>query len=359
MARDERETTRESETIPEIDFGELAKRVVELENAHAKHAHTESNTQRLDPGAIQAGQFAGEQYEFLSTVILRDPNALPNTQNFASFVFDETAPARLKLSVTFGADFGDFNFRIDDNITTTDAYGTEILLLPRNFIDNYRLEFASVSTVRVGVGRCRDSTNSRSINSNSVLTADMTVSGAGGIQGGSSETADTWYEVHLIADLNGVNAIALLLTPSGVAISLPTGYEISRRVGIIRNDSSSNLIDFIQFGEGRQRRYHWILAFASKFVLTGGTATVATTVNLASLVPPTSTEAYLTFLNDGNRAASVAQIAADPSPSFVVVGAELVTRFPTSATQTISYFHPVGGGSRDFNIIVDGFYEDL
>ncbi len=402
MARDERETTRESETIPEIDFGELTKRFVGLEEDYRKHRHTESNAQSVGGSAWESGFAPGDFHGFKGVVVIEP--AIPGGEA-ALKVFDDgqlllsylglvnedsldsnLGTTNLKISTPgdFTTSFGRFSFNDiaspgrlileieqilatptwqyewrPDVFTQRDSYDNAVVHMSPKHFDGMRLSHTSASVVTIGVGQCRDSTDSRFIVVDTPITADMTVSGAGGIQSGSSETADTWYEVRLIADINGVNAVDSLLTPAGTGLSLPTGYNSSRRVGMIRNDSSSNVIEFVQFGEGRQRRYHWILAFASKFVLTAGTATVATTVNLAALVPPTSTEAYLTFLNDGNRAATVARVAADPSPTLAAVGAELVTRFPTSATQTISYFHPVGGGSRDFNIIVDGFYEDL
>lgn len=90
----------------------------------------------------------------------------------------------------------------------------------------------------------RDSTNEFNISITSDITFDITVSGAGGLDQGS-ETSSTWYALLLISDSTGVLANdSLLVSDANFPSSLipPTGYDIFRRIGWVRNDSSSDFL---------------------------------------------------------------------------------------------------------------------
>lgn len=403
MARDERLIQRESDTPREITRTELISRFLKLERLFGKHRHIEATGLHVPGGGWDSGFAPGDFHGFKGIVELQED--FPGGNKVIK-VFDDTRKLIAYIGIPFkennlSSNLGSTNFliaaaggfggtqfarfslntilspsrmivEVQDPVTTEwqyeygpdvfgqrDAYDNFVVHMPPGYIDGLDLTFTSASVVTIGIGQCRDTTDFRFLVADSSITADMTVAGAGGIQGGSSETADTWYEVHIIADIAGNNAVDSLLTPAGVAINLPSGYNISRRVGMIRNDGSSDIVEFVQFGEGRQRRYHWLITFADKFVLVGGSATTATTVTLSSLMPPTSEEAYLTFLNDGNRDSNVRRSTGEVPLSIIPRGTQVVTRFPTSSTQTMAYDHTSGGGTRDFNIIVDGFYEDL
>jgi len=85
------------------------------------------------------------------------------------------------------------------------------------------------------------------LNLNNVnVTANITVSGAGGLDSGS-EAANTWYNVFVIYN-STTQAVNALLSTSATAPTLPSGYDYWRRVGAVRNDASSNLWRTVQNG---------------------------------------------------------------------------------------------------------------
>mgnify|MGYP006277948125 CR=1 FL=1 len=80
------------------------------------------------------------------------------------------------------------------------------------------------------------------------VTGTITASGANGLDTGS-EASNTWYYVWVIYN---DSTIALLLSTSSTAPTMPSGYTYKVRVGAIRNDGSSNLYRTIQYGNDAQ-----------------------------------------------------------------------------------------------------------
>lgn len=78
------------------------------------------------------------------------------------------------------------------------------------------------------------------------LTADITVSGANGIDAGAAAN-NTWYAVHVITNADGT-LVASLLSLSASAPTLPAGYTKFRRVGWARRAVGTFLL-FQQFGD--------------------------------------------------------------------------------------------------------------
>lgn len=108
-------------------------------------------------------------------------------------------------------------------------------------------------------------------------TLDITASGANGLDTGS-EAANTWYYIYLIMKDDGtVNG---LLSASATSPTLPSGYTKKRLVGAVRNNASSNFIQFKQVGnhvcnaDGRS----WNL-------LNGGSSGSFAAVDVSSYIP--------------------------------------------------------------------------
>lgn len=167
------------------------------------------------------------------------------------------------------------------------------------YLDGYRLVKATNATVTIGTAGkdsvCNDSTDAYSIEITGTDTADLTVSGAGGLDTGS-EAADTIYHVYVIADSTGANSPDTLLSTSSTSPTMPTGYDIHRRLGAIINNSSSNIQGFVQSGRTRDR---WIIydvqpTSAGFRVLSGGSAGTFTNVDLSAYVPDTATRVQMT-----------------------------------------------------------------
>lgn len=134
---------------------------------------------------------------------------------------------------------------------------------------------------------CRSDDDLMDIVTGTVLTADVTVSGANGLDTGA-EAASTWYSVWVIADSTGANAPATLLSTSTTSPTLPSGYDRKRRLGWVRNSSTSDFFDFLQRGESHNRIYRLLEGTDNLVALLNGSATTPTIVSLAAFIPPTS-----------------------------------------------------------------------
>lgn len=223
------------------------------------------------------------------------------------------------------------------------------------FIAGFRMETTSVTAGTVGAGQCEDSTDTERIKFTGTETFDITVSGVGGLDTGS-ETANTWYAVHVIADTNEVNASKVLLSLSSTAPTLPSGYDIFRRIGWLRNNASSDLYQKKQESSGSSRiiRYQEDLSTTLE-VLTGGGATVFTDIDLSEFVPPTSVIALIY----GATISKDFTVRPDGSTiEFMVVkeGGALVFGID-SPGQIIEYKGASPAGS--FNVSALGYFDDL
>lgn len=235
------------------------------------------------------------------------------------------------------------------------------------YIRGCRLAWGSNSTATIGTSGedsfLIDSGNRSFTKFNGVLTADITASGANGLDTGS-EAANTWYAVHVIW---GTSGVASLFSLSATAPSLPSGYTYFRRVGWVRNDGSSNFLLFLQTGSGVDRWIYYDLQISDKRALTAGNATVQTSVSLASFIPSTSRWGFLHISLDPNVQANELTLwmggsTAANNKVFRNMGAAGVGRWPTeiialSSTQTVDY--AVTSASDAAWIDVNGYMDEL
>lgn len=143
---------------------------------------------------------------------------------------------------------------------------------------------ATTITVQKGA-RVRDQDDTFNISVAANINAVITDSGAGGLDTGA-ESASTWYAIHLIGDSNGSNTPSLLLSKSGTAPTMPSGYNKSKRIGWVRNNGSSHFMPGVW--HGRQ-----FISDRMVNLLTNGSATVYTNVDMSSVVPSTGITAVL------------------------------------------------------------------
>lgn len=244
-----------------------------------------------------------------------------------------------------------------------------------NLIVGAKLNYSSVSQVKIGVSGSRsclrDSTNMLTMQFSDELTSTITTSGKGGLDTGS-EAADTWYAVHVIGDTNGINPPDTLLSLSATAPTMPSGYNVFRRIGWVRNNSSSDLFEFIQKWSGRVRRYWWLEEGGSTLrILTNGSATIFTSVDASSLIPPTSTNGTFSVAfetdsggtsNNGVWIRPAGSTLTNPvwRNSVGVVSTEKIrtqSEIPTDTSQAIEYKVP--NAANDVSIYVAGFDDDI
>lgn len=108
------------------------------------------------------------------------------------------------------------------------------------------------------------------------VTADITTSGAGGLDTGS-EANNTWYYLWVVG--NGTT-VAGLLSTSATTPTMPAGYAYRARVGAVRNESTGHFMTFVQLGSTVARQ--------STTVLTNGLNFPFAAVSLTAAVPPTA-----------------------------------------------------------------------
>lgn len=166
------------------------------------------------------------------------------------------------------------------------------------------------------------------------------------------EAASTWYYIFVISDSNAVNPTKLLFSLSPTAPTVPVGYDMSRRLGSVYNDASSDFVNFKQVN----KRIFYRNAIANRTVLANGSATVVTAISLVNFVPPVAEKVYIDAWNDGNRIAELFHDS-DTIPNVNVHPANQILIDLLCSGQTIGYSHSSGGGQRRFNLVVSG-YED-
>lgn len=219
---------------------------------------------------------------------------------------------------------------------------------PKGHIDGFLLSYNSASTVDVLAGEAKDESDTVTILSASTLTADLTVSGANGLDTGA-EAADTWYSVWVIAKADGT--VASLLSVSSTSPTMPATYIYKRRVGWIKNDvgAGTDILKFSMTGD-KVRRVHYDTAASDVLVVTGGSDTVFTDVDMSALIPPTSTYAQLRGATD-NSSVFIFRANGSTVDSAYTIGFEGTTDMTTDSAQIIEYKRVSGAGTLHLRVI--------
>ena len=231
----------------------------------------------------------------------------------------------------------------------------------RASINGLVVAWTSVSTVTIGVGVCRDKTDSFTIRTTAPIVANIAVAGAGGLDTGA-EAASTWYSVFVIADSTGVLPVNSLLALAGDNPTLlPAGYDIWRRVGYVRNNPSSDFREFVTYGQGPERSIQYRDAMSSRQQLTGGAATIVTQVNCGSLIPNSSSFGRFQIAQRGTVGASFyddpTQLLANAQRSLLAGNTACDVEMRVSASQRVAYANAAAGGLVDVWVL--GYEEQL
>ncbi|MGW8285742.1 MAG: hypothetical protein ACWGPR_08490 [Candidatus Deferrimicrobiaceae bacterium] len=152
--------------------------------------------------------------------------------------------------------------------------------LPTGYVSGGEISWVNGTTVRIAPGTCRDEADGDNIVWTSNLDAVITTSGAGGLDTGS-EAASTWYDLYVID--NGSTPAALLVAQFGTP-TMPSGYTVRRRLGIVQNDSGSDFAKFFCLGNARRRWYQ--NDGDESQILSAGAATTPTGVDATGAAPP-------------------------------------------------------------------------
>lgn len=240
---------------------------------------------------------------------------------------------------------------------------------PPNHLDGLKTIYNSVSTVDIGPGTCKDSTNTVDITVSSTLTANLagTPGDPNSLDTGT-EAANSGYALHVIYGIG--KAVASLISLSETAPTLPTGYTHFRCVGWIYN-KSSNIVKFTQFGNGQTRQYFWTTSAAGGAILTNGQATTLTAVDCSAQLPASATAISFGFQYVNNStAARYFQLAAESGGETfayrVPFGVSATPHYgsthmlPMDASQQVWYLvSTTGSSSHELDLYVHGFTYEL
>lgn len=153
---------------------------------------------------------------------------------------------------------------------------------------------ASVTTLSMAAGTCRDSSNRLDITLGTAypnlqsktvaapLTLNGAVNGANGLDTGSL-AASKVYAVYVIADSSNYKNVAGLISLSLTAPTMPDGYNAMRLVGYAVTNGSSQFVDMFQVGSANEREVLFDTKIAT--AVTAGASTTYAGVTLTSFVP--------------------------------------------------------------------------
>jgi hypothetical protein len=249
----------------------------------------------------------------------------------------------------------------DAFIRSSDGLVTQITPPIRGNIYGLVAAWTSVSTVTIGIGACRDKTDTYTIRTTAPIVANIAIVGAGGLDTGV-EVANTFYSIFVIADSTGVLPVSSLLSTGGDNPTvLPVGYDLYRRVGYVRNNSTSDFREYVTYGQGPERSIQYRDALSSRQQLTSGAATVVTAVNCGSLIPNSSAFGRFQIAQRGTVVANFyddpTQLLANAQRSLLAGNTACDVELRVSASQRIAYANAAAGGLVDVWIL--GYEEQL
>ena len=171
------------------------------------------------------------------------------------------------------------------------------------YVNGLGIAKTAAKTISMAAGAARNSSNVNDI----VLDAAVTINGAAVGANGVDVAAivlSSFYAVYVIGDSTKYQATAGLLSLDDEQPSLPSGYDMYRRVGWILTDGSANILQFWQYGEGQERQYYYDVGISE---LAAGAATSYANVDLATSVPPLATKVIMDIAFTPASATNLAQ----------------------------------------------------
>jgi len=130
-------------------------------------------------------------------------------------------------------------------------------------------------------------TKRRTYTAPSTITGTVSSSGLNGLDFGTL-AINTWYHIYLIGDSTNISPLATVFSANASAPTYPTGYDISRRIGSMRTNGSSEALRASSFDGWTSMWSPQIAALSSPVVLPGAT------IGLGVHVPPGCRKARMT-----------------------------------------------------------------
>lgn len=232
------------------------------------------------------------------------------------------------------------------------------------YVNGLQLSRASTTTLTLAAGAARDSGNTNDITLSAAATINGAVVGANGCDVQALE-ASTMYAVYVIGDSTQYNATAGLLSKNLTQPSLPGAYDMYRRVGYIKTDGSSLILQFWQYGSDETRVMYYDVGIS---VLAGGAQTSFTAVDLSAAVPVTATQAYFDIAYTPNAATNKAEFlpgGSSASNGIVRYGCGVAAAqigaliMPTQAVSSVAKILYKVAASDALTLLVSGYTDYL
>lgn len=231
-------------------------------------------------------------------------------------------------------------------VSVTDGGGVSgnptIAAAVRGYIDGCQLSWNSTTSITIGTGTAYIEGLGRVME----ITSAITLSSL-------SLSANTWYHVYVYDNAGTPAAEAVTTAPTvynGTARS-KTGDNTRRYVGSIRAGTGGAVLKFVHKWRRDEIIYQEDVSAAAFTVVSAGTATTATAVSVASLVPVTAKDVRVVVLNFGAAAAYV-RLSNSNGPSattgyttFVGPGGVGDVLLPVNSSQEYTYAYDAAGNS--------------
>lgn len=169
----------------------------------------------------------------------------------------------------------------------------EEVSLPFGYIYGLKVNWASNSTVTVEAGECRSSDDTGNIVLSDQVTVNIAASGELGKSSAAAEANNTWYYVWVWSKANGTSTASIDVSESSPTDPLGGAtYIYKRLLCAIRNDGSSNFIQFVMSGSGPDRLVEYLVPYGTTIVedLVG---TTYADVDCSAFVPSIATKAWI------------------------------------------------------------------
>jgi len=167
-----------------------------------------------------------------------------------------------------------------------------VIMKLKRYIYGFQLEYINNHQVKIKSGYSRsDEETGFSIETYSDLTVDIESLGKNGLDV-DSEESNQWYYIWVIFNPE-IPEVAGLISKSLDNPILPSGFTYKRRVGVVRN-KNGNFLNFIQFGNGLDRKYLYYENLTSTLrILSNGQSSTWQDVSASVLCPPVTKTALI------------------------------------------------------------------
>lgn len=264
------------------------------------------------------------------------------------------------------------------------AISTPVANARQYYINGLNLAWVSGTSITVNAGKCSNGTNLNDIvvglpqnvaatqtgvqpvaPGTGAVTINAAVNGVAGLDIGALAN-NTFYAVYAIGDSYGVNPGSAIMSATLTTPLLPTGYDMSKRLGYVKTSGAAAILAFRQEGASMDR-WMWYDASIATSVTAGASATYAavdasaalpnqfgTIVNWACVFTPTAANNKL-VLAPGTSTSTNGYAQASGSVAGVVQTTNLICPTDSPTTQAIVY--KVTGSAVAIN--VQGYLDQL